>query len=135
MKSKSFAWPRAVVFLVTVGAFIFLGGCSGLQTYGNTGVDVTFYDNGQLSGIHWVDGKEKKSVKLFFKAPNGMEFKYEAKDVEAFQGQAIAAAAMVELTKAGVDGAKGIARAIAVRALGLGVLQGAGAVAGAVLAP
>jgi len=110
-------------------ALLMLGGCA--TDYGLTRVKATLED-GELSSIEWVDGKEKSSVTISRGADGSLH--YSASDVVAFDGQKLAAEMHRELVKAGVDVTLGAVSAAAKAALGSAAIEGVGTLLGGKIA-
>lgn len=118
-----------------VAAFLILGGCVGpARDAGLTRVEVTYSDTGKLSGITYVDGKEKKDVTLKFEG-GGIKAGYSATEVRAFDGQKVAADLQKQLAAQGVTATvAAVKAALAASTLG-GLMKAGTAVAPAVLGP
>ncbi len=75
-------------------AIFALGGCAygavpwNTQNYaGINKAEINFNEDGTLSHVLVIGGKEQESVSANFEMPSGLKFSYNAEGVEAFPGQ------------------------------------------------
>lgn len=115
---------------LAIVSILLLGACA--QNYGVTHVTAAFTPDGKVQSFDWGSGTEKAHIVVKANMTTG-EIEYRADEVLAFDGQKVAAEIYKGLAEAGVNVSEAVVRGVVTGVLGTGAIQGAAAVAPALI--